>query len=807
MAPDIERTGKAVQLESSGQISPDEIRTELHRILASDLFLTAHRPRSFLSFVVDRSLAGTAPGIKEYLIGIEVFDRPPDYDPKDDPIVRIEAGRLRKRLAEYYAGPGADDPILIEIPKGGYAPVFQPRPLAAESQETVAAELHEVKQALAEQPVRRNWKPWQIIVPACVLLALLVGAGLYYRSYGVKPLTEKDTIVLADFANTTGDTLFDGALKTVLGVALRQSPFLNVLPDSKAAKTLRLMALSPDAKVTPEVARDLCQRTGSKAFVAGAIASLGSEYVLQLKAVNCRDGDVLAKTDVTASDKGKVVDALGRAASELRSELGESLNTVQRFNLPLADATTPSLEALKAFSLGRQALNEKGEAAALPYHLRAIELDPSFAVAYRAAGVDYGGMGEEERAAEYYTRAFQLRDRTSELEKLMIATIYYQNVTGELHESAETYQEQIQSYPNMPAYVGLGVVYNEQGEHEKAADSYRQQLSYAPDSVIGYSNLALTFLALQRLDDARDTILRAHARGLDDFVLREAQYALAFFAGDSRSMEQQQKWLEGKQEENNGLSLQSDSEAYFGHLDKARGLTKRAVSSAIHADSRETGAIWLENAAIREAAFGNMAAARQAASEGLKLVPGNTNASAEAALAFAMAGDTARAESLANDLNHRLPLHTQMQSLWLPAIRAQVALHRKNPAEAVKNLATSSPMELALIPFVVNVSCMYPTYIRGEAYLAEEQGRAAAIEFQRILDHSGIVWNCWTRSLAHLGVARANALESRSLEGAEADAARARGLAAYKDLLNLWKDADPNLPLLRQAKAEYARLR
>jgi tetratricopeptide (TPR) repeat protein len=783
------------------------VQEELQRILASSTFLNARRPSQFLRFIVEGTLAGED-RLKEYLIGVEVFDRPQDYDPKDDPVVRIEAGRLRKKLAEYYAGPGANDSIVIELPKGGYVPVFYERPATIEPEQT-EAERGRQTTSPARGGTHHGRSKWfrKILMVAGVLAAIVIGGGLYHRSYGIKKLTEKDTILLADFSNTTGDEVFDDTLKTALLVALKQSPFLNVLPDGKVAKTLKQMTLPANTRLSGEVARQLCQRAESKAYIAGAIANLGSEYVLQLKAVDCQSGRTLTEQQGTAASRDKVINVLGHAASRLRFALGESLNTVQRFDTPLAEATTPSLEALKAFSLGRKALNEKGEAAALPYHLRAIELDPRFAVAYRAAGVDYGGMGEEGRAMEYYAKAFQLRDRAGGLEKLMITTIYYENVTGELDKSAETYQEQIQSYPNLPAYTGLGVVYDEEGENEKAAEAYRKQIRLAPDSVIGYGNLTLALLALQRLDEARHTIQQAQARGLDDFVLREAQYALAFIAGDSSTMDQQQKWLEGKQEENNGLSLQSDTEAYVGHLEKARELTKRAVDSAMHADSKETGAIWLENAAIREAAFGNIAAARRAAAAGRKLDPESAGVSAEAALAFAMAGDGAQSKSLVGDLNQRFPLHTQIQSLLLPPVRAQLALNKKNPGEAIKDLqAASPPIEFAIIPFLVNASCLYPTYIRGEAYLAAGEGSAAASEFQKILDHNGIVWNCWTGALAHLGVAQANAIEAKALQGAEADAARARALAAYRDFLKLWKDADPNVPIYKAAKAEYAKL-
>jgi tetratricopeptide (TPR) repeat protein len=789
-------------------VSPEEVREQLQRILASPPFLNARRASQFLRFVVEGTLDGED-GFKEYLIGIEVFERPHDYDPKDDPVVRIEAGRLRKKLAEFYSGPGANDPILIDLPKGGYVPVFRDRPATVEletneSETGPEPETESPKDGEASTPKSR----FRGITAAVVLsLAVLIVAGIYYRAHRIQPLTEKDTIVVADFANSTGDAVFDDTLKTALTLSLRQSPFLNVLPDSSVRRILKLMTLREDAKLLPEVTRDLCQRAGSKAYIAGAIASLGTEYVLQLKAVTCRSGATLAEEQTTATEKEKVLEALGRAASRLRVDLGESLGTVQRFDTPLVEATTPSLEALKAFTLGRIAVNEKGEAAALPYHLRAIELDPGFAAAYRAAGADYGGMGETGRATEYYAKAFETRERASGLERLMITTIYYENVTGELGKAAQTYEDQIQTYPHYPAYIGQGVTYNELGEHEKAAQDYREQIRLTPDSVIGSGNLALSLLALQRPEEARSVVRQAQARNLDDFVFRQTLYAAAFLAGDSSAMAEQQRWFVGKAEENNGLALESDTEAYMGHLRKARDLTKQAMDSAIRGDSKETAAIWLENEALREAALGNMTAAKQAAAAGLKLAPDSMGTSAEAALAFAMLRDASRAKSLAQDLNKRFPLHTQIQSLWLPAIDAQLALAEKDPAKALDDLQTTlPPIEFALIPFAANISCLYPTYIRGEAYLLAGDGSAASREFHKILDHSGIVWNCWTAALAHLGDARANALESQTLHGAEADAARARAMAAYRDFLILWKDADPDIPIYEEAKAEYAKL-
>jgi serine/threonine protein kinase/tetratricopeptide (TPR) repeat protein len=652
------------------------------------------------------------------------------------------------------------------------------------------------------------WRRTAILGIALVAVVIATAWFLLSHTHRVQALTEKDTIVLTDFSNSTGDAVFDDTLKTALSISLRQSPFLNILSDTQVAKTLQLMTRPPDTKLTPEVAHELCQRAGSKACVAGSISSLGSEYVLGLEAVNCQNGDTLAEEQVMAAAKEDVLNALGKAASKLRGELGESLATVQKFDVPLAQATTSSLEALKAYSLGRKAGNEKGVSAALRYYQRAIELDPNFALGYNAVGSAYANLGQLGRASEDYTKAFQLREHASERERLLITADYYWNVTGERDKAAETFQEQIESYPReFSGYINLGSVYGEQGQYDKAAESSRQGLRLTPDSVDGYDNLVNYALALQRFDETRQIIREAQARKLDDAFFRNALYALAFLAADSAAMAEQQQWYADKPEyENAGLALASDTEAYDGHLAKARELTKRAVASAVRADSKETGAIWQAISAQREAAYGNATEARRLAAVALKLVPASQGVESEAALAFATAGDTARAESLAQDLGKRFPLDTQMQSVWLPAIQAQLALNKKNPASALSTLQAASSIELGQISFVANISCLYPVYVRGEAFLVTGQGNAAATEFQKILDHSGIVWNCWTGALAHLGVARANALQSRTSQGADADAARVRALATYKDFLTLWKDADPDIPILKEAKAEYAKL-
>ncbi len=636
------------------------------------------------------------------------------------------------------------------------------------------------------------------VVIAALLIASAAGT-LYYRSHRPKALSERDTIVLADFANSTSDPVFDDTLKQTLSVALRQSPFLNVVSGGKVGATLKLMTRPEDTPLTPEVAREVCQRAGSKAYIAGQIAPLGNRYVIGLNAVNCRSGDTLAQEQVSAASKEKVLDTLGDAAARLRGELGESLATVQKFDVPLSQATTSSLEALKAFSLGVRAGMQKSTTQSIAYYQRAVELDPNFAAAYRGLANSYASLAELGRASEYQGKAFEFRSHSSEREKLAIAADYYRFVTGELDKSAQTYQEWIENYPrDDAAYSALGIAYASLAQYDKAAEAHRENLRLAPDVGAPYMNLGNCLLALQRFDEARQIAKSALAQNFDDYILRNELYALAFLGQDNAAMDEQAAWFRSQPDsEHFGLALESDTQAYSGHLSKARDLTKQAIESAVRNDSKENAAIWQDNQALREAAFGNLAEARSNAEAALKLEPGSQSVQLEAALALAMAGENARAESLARDLDHRFPLDTQVQSLWLPAIQAQLELNRKNPAAAIDRLEASSRIDLGQIQFINNISCLYSVYIRGQAYLAAGKGSEAAAEFQKIVDHSGIVWNCWTGALAHLGLARAYALSG--------DTRKAQ--AAYQDFLALWKDADANVPVLREAKAEYAKLK
>ena len=639
-----------------------------------------------------------------------------------------------------------------------------------------------------------------IAIAAVVVVAVALGVGAWlYFARRSQALTEKDTIVLGDFTNMTGDAVFDDALKTALTVSLRQSPFLNVLSDSEAAKTLQLMTRPADTKLTPEVARELCQRAGSKAYLAGSIASLGSQYVLGLKAVNCQSGDPLAEQQVTASSKEKVLDALGEAASKLRAELGESLATVQKFDVPLEQATTSSLEALKAYSLSQKTFNEKGDADAIPYVKRAIELDPNFALAYDDLAGHYFNLNQPSLGATYARKAFDLRDRVTEREKLIITADYYDSVTGELEKADQAYEMLTRVYPRDDGpYILLGSDSMILGRYEKADTETREAQRLDPNQVVSYANLGAIHLALNRFDEAKAITEEAFVRKLDHPALHLNLYALAFFRSDPTGMKQQLDWAMGKPgTEDWMLSVESDTEAWSGKLGKARERSRQAVESARHNGEKEPAALWQSNAAIREALFGNEEVARNGAAAVLALAPESHDAEAQAALAYALAGDAAHAQTLADDLAKRFPQDTVVQAVWLPTIHAQIETSHKNPARSIELLQATAPYELGMLSGSASNSCLYPVYVRAEAYLSGQHGSEAVVEFQKILDHRGLLWNCATGVLAHLGLARAYVLQG--------DTVKAK--AAYQDFLMLWKDADPDIPILIAAKAEYAKLK
>jgi serine/threonine protein kinase/tetratricopeptide (TPR) repeat protein len=645
---------------------------------------------------------------------------------------------------------------------------------------------------LAEQgPTFPVAKLWKIAVPA-LLVALLVAGGLYRRSHQQsKRLTEKDTIVLADFANSTGDAIFDDTLKTALSVSLRQSPFLNILSESQAAATLQMMTRPVGTKLTPEVARELCQRAGSKAYLAGSIGSLGSEYVLGLKALNCQSGDTLAEEQVTAASKEKMLDALGEAASKLRGELGESLATVQKFDSPLEEATTSSLEALKAYSMGVRTHREKGDAAALPFFQHATELDPNFAMAYRSLSAVYSGLGESEQAVKCATEAYELRSRLTERERLSIESNYYLIGSGELVKAEQVYELYVKTYPrDTGAHLDLGFTRWSLGSYERALPEYREALRLDPDDVRNYTNVAGDLINLSRFDEARDVLRQVQARELNEELLWVNLYSLAFARRDAEEMRQLVNGAGAKPGvEDVLLGLQSDTDAYFGRLKKSRELTARAQQVAHQNGDDETAAGYLVSAALREVETGDQNKAVLGVAQALAKSSGR-NVQTLAALALARAGEVSRAQSIADDLSKRFPLDTLINNFWVPTIRAAIELNRGDTGRALQLLEATSDYELAPDTYLFSI------YLRGEVFLKTARGKGAATEFQKILNNPGIIDNFVLGALAHLGLARAYAMTG--------DSAKAKG--SYQDFLTLWKDADPDIPILKQAKAEYAKL-
>ena len=638
---------------------------------------------------------------------------------------------------------------------------------------------------------------WKLGTSVLLLLAAILAGGMYWRSHRAPKLNDQDTLVLADFDNTTGDPVFDDTLKQAISVQLGQSPFLNILSDARIRATLKLMAKPRSTKLTPEVARDLCQRASAKAYIAGTIASLGRQYVIGLDAVNCKTGDPLAQEQVTAENKEHVLKALGEASTKLREKLGESLSTVEKFDTPLDQATTSSLEALKALSEGRKTLQEQGSAAAIPFFNRAIELDPDFSAAYAALGISYANLREPGLASQNLQKAYDLRDKVSELERFRISGTYYLLVTGELEKAIQAYEMWARTYPrNGEPYGNLGVDYSYLGQYEKAVTASLEDLRLNPGSAAAYTNLVGLYAALDRLDDAKTKYKEAVEHKVDNPFLHGNRYGVAFLESDTAEMKRQIVAVSGKPGEDILLSFESDTEAFYGHLNAARELSKRAAEAARRNDSIETAAAWQMNAALREAEFDNIAPSRQAIASALAVAP-TRDASILAALALARIGDTDRAKHMADDLAERFPLNTVINHYWLPAIYASIEITRGNPSKAVDILQTTEPYELGtpLPQFEVGGS-LYPVYIRGSAYLSLKKGKEAAAEFRKFLDQRGVAVNCPLAVLARLQLGRAYALAGDSI----------KARSSYQDFFALWKDADSDIPVLIQARIEYQKI-
>jgi tetratricopeptide (TPR) repeat protein len=650
---------------------------------------------------------------------------------------------------------------------------------------------------------------------ASVTMALLAGlaVGGYFYFHRPSRLSDKDTIVVADFDNTTGDQVFDGALRQGLSVQLEQSPFLSLVSEARVQQILRQMGQPADAPLRPQIARELCQRTGSTAVIDGSIARLGNQYVVGLKALECHTGEVLAEEQRTAEAKEQVLRALDEAAAKVRGQLGESLTTVRRFDTPIEQATTPSLEALQAYSLGMRLLKGKSDfATALPFFQRAIGLDPKFAYAYGGLSVAYQNLSEIDLASKNARKAHELRETVSEPEKLWIETKYDELVTGDLEKARQTCELWAQTYPRDSDPHGIGIgIYAGLGQYNRALEEARANLRLEPAIGLGYGGLVTSYLALNREDEARAAAVEAIGKGLDSPLLRASLYELDFLQNDRAGMTQQLDWALGEPgSEDLLLALEAQSAAYYGRLGESRELSRRAVAAALRTNEKEAAGLYETAAAQREALFGNSAEASRNANSALALSSGR-DVEYGAALALALSaegsGKQGRVEKLIADLEKRLPEDTLVQFNYLPTVRAYLALNRKQPSRAVEALRTATPYELGAVGAFSLPPALFPIYTRGQVYLAAHNGEEAANEFQKILDHPGLALNEPIAALARLELGRSIAIEAEAAQKEEAAAFRTKSQSYYHDFLTLWRDADPDIPVLRSVRAELTKLK
>ncbi len=668
------------------------------------------------------------------------------------------------------------------------------RVMAASGLSSPTVAFDHAKPVKTSQP--RPRKRWRILTPVLVLMAAaLVSGGFYYRSVKLNRLTDKDTIVVADFVNSTGDVVFDATLKQALAIALRQSPFLNILPDSKVSETLKLMTYPENTPVTASVAREVCQRTGSKAYVAGNITRLGSEYVIGLTAINCQDGETLSQQQVTSEVREKVIPMLGAAAAKLRSNLGESLATVQKFDVSLPQATTASLDALKEYSLGNQIEIEKGPTAAVPHYEKAVALDPQFASAYGRLAASYFDAGEDSLAAISATKAYELRDRVSERERLQITAHYHTMVTGNLEKAAEAYELLADTYPRLSSVHGaLGYTYVQLGRNDKFLAESQVALRLNP-GVREYGHLIPAHMVLGQLEEAKTALAQSQSHFSilpEDHTNR---YLIAFLEHDNATMDREVAWAAGKPGvQDLMLYYESCTNGYFGRLKKARDLSQLASNSALAGGEKETAASYQADEALREALFGNAPEAKRRAATALA-ASNSREVQVASALAYAFVGEISPAQRIAANLAKQFPEGSVVQLNYLPAIRGKIALSSGNPNRALELLETAQPYELGYPGQTILIN-LYPIYVRGEAYLAARNGPAAVAEFQKILNHPGIALNQAIAALALLQLGRAQVLAGNQ------DKAR----AAYQDFFALWRDADPDIPIFHQAKAEWTKL-
>jgi serine/threonine protein kinase/tetratricopeptide (TPR) repeat protein len=663
-------------------------------------------------------------------------------------------------------------------------------PLASTSRASVSVPHEPAELSPARQPQPKTGVPPWVWVAAGLLLAAMIAGGFYWRSRSGQQLTARDSILLADFVNTTGDPVFDGTLKQALAVQLEQSPYLNIIPDQTIRKALQFMGRAADERVTGSVAREICEREHIKAMLSGSIATLGSQYVVALDATNCATGDSLAREQVTAASKEAVLPAVGKAASSLRGKLGESLASIQKFDTSVTEATTSSLEALKAYAAADEIRNGGSEAEAIPLFQHAVELDPNFAMAHARLAAIYNNLGEEDRSVAEAHKAFVLRERVSERERFYITDHFY-TANGDIEKDKETLELAIKTYPNnSDPYPNLALIYNLfYGDFEKAIPLANEFTRLEPNGPFGYEHAAGPYMALNRLEESRSILQQAVDAKADNLFIHESLYQLAFLNGDADGMQRQVTWSAGKPSEYLLLNSMASAAAAHGQMQNAEELIQRSVQVSDRLGFKGTTADTQSVFAVVQAQVGNAAKAKELAAASSALANGRRNMES-VALALAMIGDVSRAQAIADDLGHRFPDDTLLHQVYIPAVRALIEMDRKAPEKAIEPLQAATPYELGA------AQGLFPVYVRGLAYLQAKRGAEAAAEFQKIVDHRGIAPVAPEHSLAKLGLGRAYVITG--------DTAKAR--AAYQDFLALWKDADSDVPILKEAKAEYAKL-
>ena len=612
----------------------------------------------------------------------------------------------------------------------------------------------------------------------------IVAMGLHFYPRRAAALNAKDTIVLADFANRTSDPVFDDTLRQGLAVQLEQSPFLSLVSERRIQQTLRLMGQSPDKSITPEIARDLCQRVGSVAALDGSIASFGQQYVLELRAVNCRTGDTMTRAEATADGKEQVLKALSQAAGKMREKLGESIATAEKFDAPLDQVTTNSLDALQAFSRGRVSMMGKGDfTAAIPQLEKAVRLDPNFAIAYAALATCIYDLGESAKAADYAKQAYKLREHVSERERLAIESQYHLFATGDLEKARQALELWAETYPrDLVAQVDRDANYGTLGQFDKGLAGLKRAVQMDPSSALAITDLFASLIETGHFDEARNLAVEAQTRKMDSPALHLGLYQLGFLQNDPAEMAKQVNWAKDQPGIEDALiAAEADVAAYFGQLSKAREFSRQAVASALKEGEKETASGYEADAALREALFGNPAEAKQRASAALALASARD---VEYGIALASALTDSSKDSRAqitkrmDDLAHRFPEDTVVQFNYLPTVNAILQINTGNPAKAIEILEEARPYELGSPSNISMSLSLYPVYVRGLAYLSAKQGAQAVTEFEKIIIHRGIVQTEPIGAFAHLGLARAYL--------SQGDTAKAK--AAYRDFLTLWKD-------------------